>query len=133
MSILSMPHAVSTTAGFPVYFMRSASNDVTFMRYEPTLPDATFRWAEPSEVKGECMPLDAGHVADLLFASGVDPEAMDDEVAIRTVDQVLNETHCNAAACDAYSASYWDDDPPAAILRMTACVIRAARLLGVSV
>lgn len=130
MSILSLPHAVSTTAGFPVYFMRSASNDVTLMRYEPTLPDETFRWAEPDEVKGACMALDADHVADLLFASGDDPAGLDDEAAIRIVDQVLTTTHCNAAECDEYSSVLWEDNPAAACLRMSACILRAARLLG---
>lgn len=96
----------------------------------PVLPDSTFRWATDDEIRREHVTLDVGAISELLFASGADPDALDDDGVMAAVDAMLRRVHCNMLACSGVVgealATRWE-----CTWKFDRCVIRAARLLAV--
>lgn len=100
---------------------------------EPRLPNtAYYRWATDAEVEGDHITLSAGDVAELLFTSRVDPDALDDAAAAAIVDAELQRVGMDMRACcaevGAELAEHWED-----CRRFNRCVTVASRLCGVSV
>lgn len=99
----------------------------------PALPDATFRWAEDAEVRSEHVTLDVRVLSELLFASGADPAALDNDEAMAAVDGVLRRVHCDMTRCSAEVCAAMAERWECAGAWFDGCVIRAARMLEVTV
>ena len=122
-------------AWFAARFTVSTDPDVSNVvwRSVPSLLDATMRWAEPGEVDTEHVTLDMTAVAELLYASQLDPgDDIDTDALAGLVLAQVNRWHCDLSGPIAVLAQDAGDHPEACARRMSWCVTCAARLLGVS-
>ncbi len=99
----------------------------------PALPDATFRWAEDAEVRSEHVTLDVGVLAELVFLSGTDPDALDDDGVMAVADAMLRRLHCNMRECAAEVGELMGAGRETTGPLFNRCVIRAARMREVTV
>jgi hypothetical protein len=112
--------------------IHAGPNDNIVWLAEARLPNPRYyRWATDAEVSAEHVTLDVGAVSELLFASGMDPDALDDDAAFAVIAAELQRVGCDMLACTgevgAELAEHWEHTG-----RFNACTIRAARLRGVS-
>lgn len=137
MSAALMPHVATQFDGHGPYWaawspIHSAHTDHIVWLAEPVLPNpAYYRWADDAEVEREHLTLDVGAVGELLFASGQDPDALDDVSAAAVVDAELQRVGMDMTECCALVgadlAEHWED-----ARRFDRCTIRAAQLLGIT-
>jgi len=117
----------------PYYAARSIlhapdeSNIVWLAR--PVLPHESFRWAEDAEVRREHVTLDAGAFAELVFISGADPDALDDDGVMAVADAMLRRLRCNMRECAAEVGEAMGEGRETTGALFFRCVTRTSRLL----
>lgn len=132
MTALTLPRCVVTYTAGHAYPFRSdlPGESATLLSYVPTLPDG-FHWATDAEVRGPHAILDAEAVALLLYASYLDPMAVDDHAVIAAVHQELGDTHSTQHARVVLALDL-AMDAEFASARLRACTVRACRLCEVT-
>lgn len=126
MTSLTMPACAVPFASGHAYPIRSnmRGEAPTLMCQVPLLPDG-FHWAIGDEIHGAYQLLDVATVAQLLYASGLDPMAAGDHSVIAACHDQLAVSHGNTARAKKVYARdlYFDRETSEA--RMRACTVRA--------
>lgn len=126
MTALTMPACAVPFASGHAYPIRSdmRGQAPTLMCQVPVLPDG-FHWAVGDEVHEAYVLLDIPTIAQLLYASGLDPMAVGDHAVIAACHDQLAVSHGNTSRAQrVYTRDvYFDRESSEARLR--ACTIRA--------
>jgi hypothetical protein len=132
MTTLTLPRCVVTYTAGHAYPFRSdlPGETATLLSYVPTLPDG-YHWATDAEVRGPHTVLDAEAVALLLYASYLDPMAVDDHAVIAAVHLELGDTHTTQHARVVYAIDL-AVNAETANARLRACKVRACLLCTVT-
>lgn len=113
--------------------IHSGSTDGIVWLSEPQLPNpAYYRWATDAEVTCDHVTLNVGALAELVFLSGTDPDALDDDGVMAIVGTMLRRLGCDMRECAAEVGDLMGAGRETTGPLFNRCVTRAARLLGVS-
>lgn len=137
MSTLTLPHVAALYCGDghawyparPAIPTKPDESDVLWFA-EPVIPaGCPMRWADDHEVLTPHLVLDRTTIAELLYASALDPVwPISDAQLAAIVLYEVERCHCDLTAAVARLAQDAGDHPEACADRMTACLALAARL-----
>lgn len=130
MSTLTLPRIAADLdgTGHAWWAFTSALGD-TLWCAQPILPDASFAWAV--DVETPHLTLDSTAVAELLYASGIDPaRPIGNEQLAALVLAEVARCHCSLTAAIEILAQDAGDHPHECAERMRGCLALADRLLG---
>lgn len=125
-----MPRCVVPFAFGHAYPIRSDMRGIapTLMCQVPMLPDG-FHWAIGDEVHEACVLLDVPAIAQLVYASGLDPMAVGDHAIIAACHDQLSVSHGNTSRAERVFARDLYFDRESSEARLRACTLRADLLL----
>lgn len=96
---------------------------------QPVLTDPAMRWATGDEVTGPHVELTVATIAEILFAADIEPKELADDEVMLLVAATLRRCRCDLTECAALLGQEYGEHPEVAVRRMSACVLRAGRLL----
>ncbi len=135
MSTLTLPRVAADLDGNGVFYAAhcAALGEEGVVWFDkPSLPDASWTWDCARYVTTPHATLNLGAYAELLHLSGLEPDALDDAEAFAAVARSLAAVHCDMTRCAAEVGADIADHAGCAGPRFGRCVLRAGRLLAVS-
>lgn len=108
------------------------AESVTLFAYSPKLPTPTCRWVElPDDDPRPHVRLDLLHIAQLMLLAPVAPDAIEDLPAL--LAEQLAGCRCNPDALLSTVAAEFGDWPERAASHLSACLLAAARHIGLEI
>ncbi len=120
--------------GHAWYPFRTSPNAITLFAYSPELRSPQWQWVNASADEPHAvMPLDAAHLAQLMFLAPVGPDGIDGAELLTLLPGLLTLWHCDPAAVLDTVADEFGEWPEQSAAHMQRCIIAASRLLGVEI